>query len=162
MTMSDITARTGLDDMDMAVLAALQSDASVTAAELARQMNLSQPAMHNRIRRLRERGYIQRITALLDRELLGLDLMCFIHVAMQAHHRDRIGVFQAAVATMPEVLECHHVTGEFDFLLKVVVTHRKALEELLVQRLSTIEGVVKIQTSMVLSEVKSTTDLPLE
>ncbi|HUN07815.1 MAG TPA: Lrp/AsnC family transcriptional regulator [Aggregatilineales bacterium] len=153
---------TGLDDLDLDLLRHLQVDSSISKADLGRLLNLSQPAVHHRIRRLEDRGYIQRYVALLDRELLGLDLLCFVQVSVQKHHRDHIVAFEQAVQAMPEVLDCHHLTGEFDFLLKVVVTHRKALETLLVERLSTLPGVTRLQTSVVLSEVKHVTAFPLE
>ncbi len=153
---------TGLDEIDLELLRHLQHDASITKADLGRQLNLSQPAVHHRVRRLEERGYIRRYVALLDRELLGLDLTCFVQVSVQRHHRDHIVAFEQAVQAIPEVLDCHHMTGEFDFLLRVVVTNRKALETLLVDRLSTLPGVAHLQTSVVLSEVKQITALPLE
>lgn len=153
---------TGLDELDLELLRCLQNDASISKADLGRQMNLSQPAVHHRVRRLEERGYIRRYVALLDRELLGLDLTCFVQVSVQRHHRDHIVAFEQAVQVIPEVLDCHHMTGEFDFLLRVVVTNRKALETLLVDRLSTLPGVAHLQTSVVLSEVKQITALPLE
>jgi DNA-binding Lrp family transcriptional regulator len=155
-------SRPTLDDLDMELLKRLQQDSSVSKADLGRQLNLSQPAIHHRIKRLEERGYIRRYVALLDRELLDLDLTCFVQVSVQRHHRDHIVAFEQAVRAMPEVLDCHHMTGEFDFLLKVVVSNRKALETLLVDRLSTLPGVAHLHTSMVLSEVKHVTELPLE
>lgn len=155
-------AHTGLDDLDLELLKRLQADASASKADLGRQLNLSQPAIHHRIKRLEGRGYILRYVALLDRELLGLDLMCFVQVSVQRHHRDHIVAFEQAVLAMPEVLDCHHMTGEFDFLLKVVVPNRRALETLLVERLSTLPGVTHLQTSVVLSEVKHVTALPIE
>ena len=155
-------SRTGLDDLDLELLKRLQTDASVSKAELGRQLNLSQPAVHHRIKRLEERGYIRRYVALLDRTLLDLDLTCFVQISVQRHHRDHIVAFEQAVLAIPEVLDCHHMTGEFDFLLRVVVANRKALETLLVDRLSTLPGVAHLQTSVVLSEVKHVTALPLD
>jgi Lrp/AsnC family transcriptional regulator, leucine-responsive regulatory protein len=160
--MEENTANIGLDDLDIMILQALQTDASLSNAELARRLNLSQPATHNRVKRLERRGYIRRTVALLDRELLGHDLLCFVQVIMQAHHKDRIETFQQAVQAMPQVLECHHLTGEYDFLLKVIAPNRKELERLLVEKLSVIPGVGRIQTNVVLSEVKFTTTIPLE
>ena len=154
--------RTGLDDLDLDLLKRLQRDASVSKADLARQLNLSQPAVHHRIKRLEERGYIRQYVALLDRDLLDLDLTCFVQVSVQRHHRDHIFAFEEAVRAMPEVLDCHHMTGVYDFLLKVVVSNRKALETLLVERLSTLPGVGQLHTSVVLREVKHVTALPLE
>ena len=152
--------RAVLDDLDLELLRRLQNDASASKADLARQLHLSQPAVHHRIKRLEERGYIQRYVALLDRELLDLDLTCYVQVSVQRHHRDHIVAFEEAVLAMPEVLDCCHMTGEFDFLLKVVVSNRKALETLLVERLSTLPGVAHLHTSVVLREVKHVTALP--
>ena len=153
---------TGLDELDLALLTHLQRDASISKAEVSRLLTLSQPAVHHRIRRLETRGYIQRYVALLDRELLGLDLLCFVQVSVQRHHRDHIIAFEQAVLAMPQVLDCHHLTGDFDFLLKVVAPNRRALETLLVERLSTLPGVTRLQTSVVLSEVKHVTEIPIE
>jgi DNA-binding Lrp family transcriptional regulator len=153
---------TGLDDLDLELLRHLQRDASISKADLSRLLNLSQPAINHRVKRLEARGYVRRYVALLDRELLGLDLLCFVQISVQRHHRDHIVAFEEAVRAMPEVLDCHHMTGEFDFLLKIVVTNRKALETLLVERLSTLPGVTRLQTSVVLSEVKHVTEIPIE
>ena len=122
--MNDVTQRTGLDDMDVEILRLLQADASISKAELGRRLSLSQPAVHHRIKRLQERGYIQRYVAILDHELLGLDLICFVRVSVARHHRDHIAAFEQVVLEMPEVLECHHLTGDADFLLKVVAPNR--------------------------------------
>lgn len=151
-----------LDELDAAILGMLQEDASLTNAELARRLHISPPAVHSRIKRLKRQGYIQRVVALLDRELLGHDMLCFVQVIMQGHHRDRIDAFRQAVQDIPQVLECHHMTGEYDFLLKVLAYNRTALERLLVEKLSVIPGVARLQTSVVLSEVKRTTAIPLE
>ncbi|MCA9909765.1 MAG: Lrp/AsnC family transcriptional regulator [Anaerolineae bacterium] len=160
--MNDVTQRTGLDDMDVEILRLLQDDASISKAELGRRLSLSQPAVHHRIKRLQERGYIQRYVAILDHELLGLDLICFVRVSVARHHRDHIAAFEQVVLEMPEVLECHHLTGDADFLLKVVAPNRKALEHLLVERLSILPGVDHLETSVALREVKHVTALPLE
>lgn len=151
-----------LDDMDQAILRELQADARLSNAELARRINLSQPAVHNRVRRLEARGFIRRYVTLLDRDMAGYDLLCFIHVRMQIHQFDQIALFRERVKTIPQVLECYHVTGEYDYLLKVVVRNRHDLEDLVVNHLTPIPGVAHILTSLVFAEVKYSTELPLE
>ena len=94
--------RTGLDDLDLELLKRLQNDASVSKADLGRQLNLSQPAVHHRIKRLEERGFIRCYVALLDRALLDLDLTCFVQISVQRHHRDHIVAFEQAVRAMPK------------------------------------------------------------
>ncbi len=160
--MKETSPEHGLDELDVLLLQELQRDARTSNAELARRVNLSQPAVHNRIRRLEKRGYIRQYTALLDRELLGHDLLCFVHIALQAHNSAQLETFRAAIWDIPEVLECHHITGEYDYLLKVVVHNRKALERLLIDKLTPIPGVARLQTSLVFREVKVITALPLE
>jgi Lrp/AsnC family leucine-responsive transcriptional regulator len=151
-----------LDDLDAEILELLQSDGRVSNAELARQINLSQPAVHNRIRRLERLGYILQYVALLDREKIGYDLLCFINVNIQVHQPDQIETFRNMILRMPEVLECYHITGEHDYLLKVVLRNRKDLERFVVDKLTPIPGIARIQTSLVLREVKSTMALALE
>ena len=115
-----------------------------------------------RTKRLEELGVIRGYGALLDSETVGYDMLCFVHVSLQLHQSQQVEGFERAVAEMPEVVECHHVTGEYDYLLKVAIRNRKDLKRFAVERLTPIPGVARIYTSLVLSEVKSTTALPLD
>jgi DNA-binding Lrp family transcriptional regulator len=151
-----------LDDYDHAILSALQEDGRIANAELARRLNLSPPAIHARLRRLEEVRLITRYAALLDREKLGFDLLCFVNISLQRHTREHVDLFRQRIQQIPQVLECHHVTGEYDYLLKVVVRNRKELEHLLMEELTPIPGVAHIHTSLVLNEVKAATALPLD
>jgi DNA-binding Lrp family transcriptional regulator len=150
-----------LDETDRAILEILQNQGRISNAELARQVELSPPATHARLRRLEESGYIRRYAALLDFEKVGYDMLCFVMVSLQLHQSQQVEGFKQAIQGMPEVLECHHVTGEYDYLLKVAIRNRKDLERFAIERLTPIPGVARIQTSLVLSEVKATTALPL-
>jgi DNA-binding Lrp family transcriptional regulator len=151
-----------LDDLDRQILGQLQDDASVSSAELARRVALSAPGLQKRLRRLRENGVVLRQVALLNREAVGLDLLCFVHVTLAHHQPDGVSGFRRAVQDMPEVLECHHLTGEFDYLLKVVAANHRELEQFLVSRLTPTRGVDRIRTSIVLNEIKASTALPLD
>lgn len=150
-----------LDDIDRTLLQFLQEDARITSAELARRVDLSPPGLQKRLRRLEESGLISRYATILDRELIGYDMLCFVQVNLQRHEPDAVENFKKVVQTMPEVLECHHVTGEYDYLLKVVVRNRKHLEQFILETLTPVRGMDKIRTSLVLSEIKSTTVLPV-
>lgn len=153
---------TVLDDIDKALLRELQADGRLTNVELARRVSLSPPATLTRLKRLEKDGFIRNYAAIMDREKAGYDLLCFIHIAMQMHQLEQIENFRRLVQDMPEVLECHHITGEYDYLLKVVFRSRKDLERFAVNRLTPIPGVSRIHTSLVFTEVKSITALPLE
>jgi DNA-binding Lrp family transcriptional regulator len=150
-----------LDEIDLRILGIMQREGRISNAELARQIDLSPPATLARTKRLEEKGVIRSYAALLDSELVGFDMLCFVHVSLQLHQSQQVEGFERAVRVMPEVLECHHVTGEFDYLLKVAIRNRKDLERFAVERLTPIPGVARIHTSLVLSEVKATTALPL-
>lgn len=151
-----------LDDLDKSLLRALQSDGRLSNVELARMINLSPPATHTRIKRLEKDGYIRQYTAVVDRERAGYDLLCFIHISLQMHQVEQVEKFREETRNMPEVLECHHITGEHDYLLKVALKNRKDLEKFVVDKITPIPGVARIHTSLVLAEVKSTMALPLE
>jgi len=151
-----------LDKVDKSVLRALQADGRLSNVELARKISLSPPAAHARVRRLEKDGYIHQYTVIVDREKAGYDLLCFIHISLQMHQVTQVEKFREATRKMPEVLECHHITGEYDYLLKVVLRNRKDLERFVVDKLTPIPGVARIHTSLVFTEVKSTMALPLE
>ena len=151
-----------LDNIDIAILRLLQIDGRLNNVDLARQINLSPPATHARVKRLEQEGYIRTYTAILDRDKMQFDLLCFIQVSLQLHQVESVEGFRTAIHQMPEVLECYHLTGEYDYLLKVIVHDRRDLERFLVERLTPLSGVERIHTSIVFTEVKSTTALPLD
>jgi DNA-binding Lrp family transcriptional regulator len=151
-----------LDKVDKSLLRALQADGRLSNVELARKISLSPPATHARVRRLEKDGYIRQYTVIVDREKAGYDLLCFIHISLQMHQVTQVEKFREATRKMPEVLECHHITGEYDYLLKVVLKNRKDLERFVVDKITPVPGVARIHTSLVFTEVKSTMALPLE
>lgn len=143
------------------MLKILQEDGRISNVELARRINLSQPAAYARRRRLEKRGLVRQYVALLDREKVGYDMLCFVRVSLEKHQTQSVEQFRQAVQQMPEVLACYFVTGDFDYLLKVVVRNREDLERFLVQTLTPTPGVAHVYTNLVLSEVKAGTALPL-
>jgi Lrp/AsnC family transcriptional regulator, leucine-responsive regulatory protein len=150
-----------LDELDVAILDTLQENGRISNVDLAQRISLSPPATHARLKRLEQAGYIRNYVALLDWKKMGYDMVCFINISLQMHQPDAVANFRARIGKMPEVLECHHVTGEFDYLLKVAIRDRRDLERFVVSRLTPISGIARIYTSLALSEVKNTTALPL-
>ncbi len=154
--------RVQLDDRDRRLLALLQEDGRATSVELARQLGLSPPGLQKRLRKLEAGGVIQRYAAIVKREAVGLDLLCFVHVTLAHHRPDCVARFRNAMKSMPEVLECHYLTGETDYVVKIVVANHTALERLLFEKLMRVDGVDRVRTSIVVNEVKASTALPLQ
>ena len=148
-----------LDQVDLQLLDILQREAQVSNAELARRVNLSPPATHTRIKRLESEGYIHRQVAILNQEKLGFDLLSFIFICTNIHQAEQLEVLEKALRAMPEVLECHCLTGEHDYLLKVANKDRKGLENF-IRKLNRL-GISRIQTSLALREIKCSTVLPI-
>lgn len=139
----------------------LQTRARISTAQLARRFKLSAPGIQKRLKRLEARGVIRGYATLVNRAAVGLDLLCFIHV-MLAHHRPgSVKRFPERIRALPEVLECHYLTGEVDYLLKVVVANNDHLERFLFEKLMKVDGVDRTRTSLVLKEIKASTSLPL-
>ena len=149
------------DEIDDAILRELQADGRLSNADLARRIGLSQAATHGRVRRLERDGVIAGYVALVYREQAGFDLLCLISIGIQLHHQDAVARTRTALAALPEVLECHHLTGQFDYLLKVILPDRRALERFVVEKLTPLPGIARIQTSVVLAVVKDTPALPI-
>ncbi len=150
-----------LDETDRAILRHLQADGALSNVRLAEAIGLSPAATLARVKKLEQDQIIQGYTALVDRERLGFDLMCFVQVSLESHDVAFVEAFRNTIRAMPEVIECHFLTGQADYLLKVVVKNRKALEHFLVQKLTPVAGVSRLQTSLVLSEVKTHGNLML-
>ncbi|MBM7645442.1 DNA-binding Lrp family transcriptional regulator [Scopulibacillus daqui] len=148
-----------MDDVDIQILDALQKEAQLSNVELARRLNLSPPATHARVKRLAGNGFIDRQVAILNREKLGFDLLCFIFVSTNIHQAEKLEVLEKELKSMPEVLECYCLTGDYDYLLKVANKDRKELEAF-IRKLNRL-GITRIQTSLALREIKYSTVLPI-
>jgi DNA-binding Lrp family transcriptional regulator len=152
----------GFDQLDYAILRELQVNGRVSVADLGRKIHLSAPAVYQRIKRMERTGVIRQYVALIDREAAGYDVICFIRVSIQPHTNEQLGEVQARVDGLPNVLECYHTAGGFDLLLKVAARNHKDLDEFIREQLMTIPGVERIETSIVLREMKTTTALALK
>ncbi len=152
----------GFDQLDRAILEELQVNGRISVADLARKIHLSPPAVYQRIKRLERAGVIQQYVALVDREAVGYDLLCFIRISVQPHTDALMQAFQQAVAGLPQVLECYRTAGSYDILLKVVVPNHRQLDQFIRDHLMSLTGVERIETSLVLNEMKYTTAYQLK
>ncbi len=150
-----------LDEVDRTLLKYLQENARITNAELARRVDLSPPGLQKRVRKLEEAGIIDRYATILNPETVGFDMLCFVQITLVRHKSDFLQNFMLVLQDIPEVLEAYHITGEYDYLLKVVIRNRKHLEEFILETLSSLPGMDKVRTSLVLNNIKSTTAVPL-
>jgi Lrp/AsnC family transcriptional regulator len=150
-----------LDDTDLRILDVLQRDASLSSAEIAEAVGLSQSPCWRRLNRLRQAGYIREMVARLDAERLGFTTLIFAQVRLSAHGRTNLTEFSDAIRRLPEVVECYAVMGAFDFLLRIVARDIKAYEQFVFGKLSVLPSVQEINSTIALSEIKSTTALPI-
>lgn len=150
-----------LDPTDRRILRALQTDGRITNQELATRCGMSPSACYDRLKRLREQGYITGFTALLDPTKLDRALLVFIEVLLDRTTGDIFDEFAAAVRDTPEVLECHMVAGGFDYLIKARVKDMAAYRTFLGSTLVGMPKVRETRTYAVLEEVKSTHHLPV-
>lgn len=150
-----------LDAIDSAILQTLQQDASLTNVKLAEKVGLSPAATLSRVRRLQQDGIIESYSIRLNQEKIGFGLLFFVRVQLESHDVDLVHQFREAIQHMSEVIECHFVTGDHDYLLKVAVKNRQALEDFLVKKLTPAPGLARMQTTLVLNEVKTQTVLPV-
>ena len=139
----------------------LQQEGRLSNVELAKRLHLSPPATHARWKRLEREGYIEGYSARINARLVSFDMSCFIHLNLEMYQPEDAGRVHEELLKFPQVLELHHVTGETDYLLKVIFRNRRELEDFVVSQLMTIPGIARIRTSFVLREINTTKGLPL-
>ncbi len=150
-----------LDPTDRKILELLQKTAGINASGIGDKIGLSQSACWRRIQRLRDEGVIKEQPVKLDREKVGLNTMVFAHVKLTSHGRGNLAAFSAAVSQYPEVLDCYVLLGNVDFLLRIVTEDIKAYERFFFEKLSQLPGIQEVNSSIVLSDIKHTTVLPI-
>lgn len=150
-----------LDNTDLDILRLLQVNADLSIKEIAASIHKSNAAVHERIRRLKENGYIKRTVAILDRRLINRNLIAFCHVLLNNHASTTLQSFEEQVVRFPEVMECYQMTGTFDFILRVVTPDIDAYHTFYRHKLANLPDIATVQTFFVLSEAKSDTAYPL-
>ncbi|GAB3290153.1 Lrp/AsnC family transcriptional regulator [Parahaliea aestuarii] len=150
-----------IDATDRRILKLLQRDASLSVAELAEQIGMSQPPCWRRIKKLESSGFIERRVALLNRKQLGLRVVVYTEVKLSANGRQAVGDFEEKIQSFPEVTECYVMLGQSDFLLRIVTEDVESYERFFRNHLSQLPGVQDITSSVALSEVKYSTELPI-
>lgn len=153
--------QTDLDQIDLEILKHLQKDATLTNKELAYSLNKSIATIHERIRRLKDQGYIKRIVAILDRKKIDRNLIAFSQVLLKEHTAATLIEFENEVAKFSEVMECFQMTGAFDFILRIATSDMDTYHLFLRNQLAMLPNISTVQSFFVLSETKSDTAYPL-
>ncbi len=151
-----------LDTIDRKILAELQENARLTNVELAARVNLSPSPCLARVRALEQAGIVDRYVALLDPKKVDLGVSVFISVTLERQVEKSLDQFERAVRRYDEVMECYLMTGDFDYLLRVVVRDVEELQRFIVEKLTTLPSVSNIKSSFALRQVKYKTSLPLD
>ena len=153
--------QTNLDPIDLRILDALQDDGRMKNVDLADKVGLSASPCLTRVRALEAQGIISKYVALLDPETVGANLSVFVQISLDRQSEVRLGAFEDVVAKLPEVMECYLMSGDFDYLLRVVVADLSALRTFIVENLSSIDGVATIRSGFALKQVVYKTALPV-
>jgi Lrp/AsnC family leucine-responsive transcriptional regulator len=143
-----------LDSIDKKLLQLIQTDSKQTTKALSNQLNLSVTAVYERIKKLENQGIITNYVALVSKELVQKNFVTFCHVKLIQHTQEYVVRFEKEVALLPEVLECYHISGDYDYLIKVIVKDMKAFRTFMVEKLTTINHIASTHSMFVINEVK--------
>ncbi|WP_071146516.1 Lrp/AsnC family transcriptional regulator [Bacteroides ihuae] len=152
---------TKLDKTDIDILSALQNDAKINMKELSDRLHISKTPIYERIKRLENEGYIKGYVALVDNKKVGLPLIVFCNVSLAVHDDEHIQRFQKEIKDIDEIMECYSTGGVYDFLLKVVLRDLDDYNRFAFEKLTKVYGIVKMQSSFVLGEIKHITSLSI-
>ncbi|WP_338359361.1 Lrp/AsnC family transcriptional regulator [Yeosuana marina] len=150
-----------LDAIDAQLLGYLQQDSKQTNKELSNKLNLSVTAVYERIKKLEKGGVINKYVALVKKEQIDKAFVAFCHIKLIQHTQEYVVKFEKEVATINEVLECYHISGDYDYLLKVLVKDMEAFREFMVNKLTSINHIGSTHSMFVINEVKHTTAITI-
>jgi len=150
-----------MDKIDRSIVYLLQKDGKITIKEIAERLNLTTTPIFERVKKLEREGYIKSYKAILNRKKIGLQLMVFCNVTLNLHQTDYLKKFEKDIQQFPEVVECYHVAGMFDYLIKIYAEDMERYQDFLSNKLASLENISKVQSSFVMTEVKDSTYLPI-
>ncbi|MGX8012765.1 Lrp/AsnC family transcriptional regulator [Mesorhizobium sp. ORM8.1] len=151
-----------LDEIDRKIIAAIQGNGKITANELSDRVGLSASPCARRVRLLEDSGVIKGYTAVIDQKKVGLPISAFASIKLERQREEDLDRFALAVARWPEVVDCYLMTGQRDYLMRIVVRDLEAYERFIKDKLTRLDGVASIETSFALDQVKRSEVLPLE
>ena len=150
-----------LDKINRQIINFLQENSAMTNAELAEKLNLPATTVFDRVKKLESNGIISKRVALINPEKVGRQTIAFVSLSLNGHSARNVEKFWKSIKNLPEVLECYHIAGDFDFILKVMVENIQVYEKFLLEKLTGIENIGRIKTSFVMSTIKYQTKIPV-
>jgi len=150
-----------LDDIDLRILRLLQNKSDLTTKELAAKVNLSTTPVFERIKKLEKEGYIKKYVALLDAEKLDRGLIVFCNIKLKSHTREIGNQFVKDVLSFEEITECYNISGDYDFLLKIMIKDMKQYQEFVLNSLGSIANIGSAHSTFVMGEIKNSSALPI-
>ena len=148
-----------LDPTDLRILDLLQKDAKFTNKEIASKLGMTITPVYERIKKLEENGYISKYVALVDREKLGYHLVAFCNVSLKEHSSKYLSVFEREIHSIDEVIECYHIAGLYDYLLKVLARDMGSYQNFIVNKLAKLDNIGNVQSSFIMTEIKYSTHI---
>ena len=150
-----------LDKFDKKILQELQQNGRISNVELAGRLNLSESACLRRVKSLEDSDYIESYNALLNQKKMGLTDTVFVHIVLRREEQTELAAFESAIKKIPEVMECYLMTGEFDYLLRIVVSNMADYERLHNESLTRLPGIARVNSSFAIRTVRKTSQLPI-
>jgi DNA-binding Lrp family transcriptional regulator len=149
------------DSIDLKILEILQNNSNITNAQLAQEIGLSPAPTLERVKKLENSGVIKSYHAVINHASVGLGVSTFVQVSLKGHNKENIEKFVSAIADIKEIVECHHVTGQADFILRIVCSDIPAYQRLMLEKVSNIEVVDGMQSMVILSTLKESKVIPI-
>tara|TARA_B100000401_G_scaffold159389_1_gene106500 strand:+ start:1315 stop:1779 length:465 start_codon:yes stop_codon:yes gene_type:complete len=149
-----------VDEIDSKILTLLQKDGKMTFKEIANELDLTTTPVYERIKKMEKNGVIQSYKAIVDRRKLGLQLLVFCNVSLKEHQASFLENFENDIVNFPEVISCYHIAGMYDYLIQLTVKDMDEYQVFISKKIANINNIAKVQSSFVMTEVKTNQDLP--
>lgn len=146
-----------MDEIDRKILMLLQKNAKQNTKEIADKVGLTVSPTFERIKKLEQQGYIKNYVAILDGKKVGKSIIVYCQITLSTHSRELIDNFKMEIANLSEIMECHHVSGNYDFLLKIAINDMNEYQTFVIDKLSVIKGISNVQSSFVMEGIKNDT-----
>ena len=150
-----------IDELDKRLLTYLQDNSKITYKELSDKLNLSSTAIHERIKKLEKLGVINKYVALINRRLINKELLVFSHIKLSQHSQENIQIFESEIKNLSEVQSCFHVSGDYDYIVKMSFESMDEYRDFMVNKLTTIKGIGSTHSTFVIGDIKDETSYQL-